>query len=123
MERRTENALVGAIVKAKVFGQEPSEMDKARLKQNLSDYNESLARYEQLLGEHSYLSGPKRTHIDIIIFVGIDTINTCYKREIPAECPKLAKWYKQLADIQEIKENRQKFMEVVTEWDLYGSGN
>ena len=89
------------VVFTKVNGQEPSEMDKGRLEQNLNDFNESLVRYEQLLGEHSYLSGPERTHVDIIIFVGIDTINTIYKREIPVECPKLAKWFKQLADIPE----------------------
>jgi len=49
------------------------------------------------LNESGYMTGPKISVVDIMVYCEIDTICLMYNRDVPANLAKLANWYERLA--------------------------
>ena len=97
--RKTTSSLIRRITAKKLLDQSQQQQrtnDKKRFERNMSDYQEFLQRYEQLLNENKYLTGSKRTFVDIVVYMEIDTIRVMYKQEFSADFPSLKAWFKAL---------------------------
>ena len=94
--RKVTSALIREVALKKVL-EKNQQIDFERQQRRLSDFEEFLARYDELLQQSEYLSGPSLTYIDIVVFVEIDTVSLIFNRPIPQTCSKLQSWFDNLA--------------------------
>ena len=82
-----------------------------------------MKRYERLLLENDYLTGPKRTFVDIVVFMEIETIQIMFKRDLPSKCTRLQTWHKTLMKERVLHNINNEFFSVVQDWDLYAENH
>lgn len=91
--RRVTGKLIQAVANPKVFGQKRRTDDK-RIQQYLNEFFDLiLTKVDAYLVKGGYITGPKISIVDIMIFCEIETICKMYKRTLPSSLTKLADWH------------------------------
>ena len=69
--------------------------------------------------DECYITGPKMSIVDVMLFCEIETICLMYKRDVPSHLSKVASWYEKLAQEESLKRVNASFKELVVKYDLY----
>ena len=95
--RRTTSKLIQAVV-VPIVNQTKRRMDNKRIEQCLTEFFVMiLPKINGYLSEDGYVTGPKISIVDIMLYCELQTICTMYKRDINPSETKLANWRDRLS--------------------------
>ena len=121
--RRVTSKLVQVIVVPKVTNQ-PCKVSAERIDEYLVEFfNLILEKIDNYLPDSEYITGPKISIVDLIVFFEINTICLMYNRDVPEKFAKLVTWYNKLTSLQSIHDQTEKFKAVLDQHGLYYAGS